>query len=87
MAYVVTKIAVGIFAGGIVFSVLLPEIRVDLGFMILDSFWIGSILVLAFTGVYTTLTNWSESAERRVETIEDRVDDQLHVRRDGQELG
>jgi len=55
VAYVVTKIAVGIFAGGIVFSVLLPEINVDLGFMTLDSFWIGSILVLVFTGVYTTL--------------------------------
>jgi len=55
VAYVVTKIAVGIFAGGIVFSVLLPEINVDLGFMTLDSFWVGSILVLVFTGVYTTL--------------------------------
>ena len=55
VAYIVTKIAVGIFAGGIVFSVLLPEMKLDLGFMVLDSFWIGSILVLLFTGVYTTL--------------------------------
>ncbi len=55
VAYIVTKIAVGIFAGGIVFSVLLPEINIDLGFMILDSFWVGSILVLIFTGVYTTM--------------------------------
>ena len=51
VAYVVTKIAVGIFAGGIVFSVLLP----DLEFAGLDSFWIGSILVLLVTGLYTTL--------------------------------
>ncbi|MCH7753253.1 MAG: Na+/glucose cotransporter, partial [Planctomycetes bacterium] len=51
VAYVVTKIAVGIFAGGIVFSVLLP----DMQFAGLDSFWIGSILVLVITGVYTTL--------------------------------
>ena len=51
LAYVVTKIAVGIFAGGIVFSVLLPELNI-LG---LDSFWIGSILVLLVTGLYTTL--------------------------------
>ena len=51
VAYVVTKIAVGIFAGGIVFSVLLPEME----FAGLDSFWIGSILVLLVTGVYTTL--------------------------------
>jgi SSS family solute:Na+ symporter len=51
VAYVLTKIAVGIFAGGIVFSVLLPELNL-LG---LDSFWIGSILVIVLTGVYTVL--------------------------------
>lgn len=51
VAYVVTKIAVGIFAGGIVFSVLLPELR----FAGLNSFWIGSLLVLVFTGLYTVL--------------------------------
>jgi len=51
LAYVVTKIAVGIYAGGIVFSVLLPGMQ----FAGLDSFWIGSILVLVITGVYTTL--------------------------------
>ena len=51
VAYVVTKIAVGIFAGGIVFSVLLPEMRLGP----LDSFWIGSILVIVLTGAYTVL--------------------------------
>ena len=51
VAYIVTKIAVGIFAGGIVFSVLLPEMRIGE----LDSFWIGSIMVLLVTGIYTTL--------------------------------
>lgn len=51
VAYVLTKIAVGIFAGGIVFSVLLPDIH----FMGLDSFWIGSILVIVLTGIYTIL--------------------------------
>lgn len=51
VAYVLTKIAVGIFAGGIVFSVLLPNIK----FMGLDSFWIGSILVVVLTGLYTVL--------------------------------
>ena len=50
-AYVLTKIAVAIFAGGIVFSVLLPEIRLGP----LDSFWIGSILVIVLTGIYTIL--------------------------------
>lgn len=49
VAYVLTKIAVGIFAGGIVFSVLLPELR----FGPLDAFWIGSILVIVLTGAYT----------------------------------
>ncbi len=51
VAYVLTKIAVGIFAGGIVFSVLLP----DLHFMGMDSFWVGSILVIVLTGIYTIL--------------------------------
>ncbi|MEX0994166.1 MAG: sodium/solute symporter, partial [Balneolaceae bacterium] len=51
IAYVLTKIAVGIFAGGIVFSVLMPELH----FMGLNSFWIGSILVILFTGAYTIL--------------------------------
>jgi SSS family solute:Na+ symporter len=55
VAYVLTKIAVGIFAGGLVFWVLLPEIHVDLGFMTLDSFWVGSVLVIVLTGLYTVL--------------------------------
>jgi len=61
VAYVLTKIAVGIFAGGIVFGVLLPELRIDTGIpvggesFVLDSFWIGSILVIVLTGAYTIL--------------------------------
>lgn len=51
VAYVLTKIAVGIFAGGIVFSVLLPDVH----FLGLDSFWFGSILVIVLTGVYTII--------------------------------
>lgn len=51
VAYVLTKIAVGIFAGGIVFSVLLPEVH----FMGLNAFWVGSILVIVITGLYTIL--------------------------------
>ncbi|MEZ4917841.1 MAG: sodium:solute symporter [Saprospiraceae bacterium] len=51
VAYVLTKVAVGIFAGGIVFGVLLPEVS----FMGLDSFWVGSILMILLTGVYTIL--------------------------------
>lgn len=51
VAYVLTKIAVGIFAGGIVFSVLMP----DLSLWGFNSFWIGSVLVIVFTGIYTVL--------------------------------
>ncbi len=51
VAYVLTKLAVGIFAGGVVFAVLIPDIT----FMGLDSFWIGSILVIVLTGVYTIM--------------------------------
>jgi SSS family solute:Na+ symporter len=55
ISFIVSKIAVGIFAGGVVFGTLLPELSVDLGPWQLDSFWIGSILVLVLTGMYTTL--------------------------------
>ncbi len=55
VAYVLTKIAVGIFAGGVVFGTLLPELKVDLGFATLDSFWIGSVAVVLLTGLYTVL--------------------------------
>ena len=51
VAYVLTKIAVGIYAGGIVFRVLLPEVN----FLGMDSFWIGSILLIILTGIYTIL--------------------------------
>ena len=51
IAYVLTKIAVGIFAGGIVFGVLFP----DVNFLGLNSFWIGSVLIIVLTGVYTIL--------------------------------
>ncbi len=50
-AYILTKIAVGIFAGGVVFRALLP----DVNFMGMDSFWIGSILLIILTGIYTII--------------------------------
>jgi solute:Na+ symporter, SSS family len=55
VAYVLTKIAVGIFAGGVVFGTLLPELQLQLGSVVLNAFWIGSVLVVAFTGLYTVL--------------------------------
>ena len=51
IAYILTKIAVGIYAGGVVFRALLPEIH----FLGMDTFWIGSILLIVLTGIYTIL--------------------------------
>lgn len=53
VAYVLTKIAVGIFAGGVVFSTLLPDVQLQLGSVTLNSFWIGSVVVVVLTGLYT----------------------------------
>jgi SSS family solute:Na+ symporter len=55
VAYVLTKIAVGIFAGGVVFGVLLPELQVRIGSATFDSFWVGSVLVVVLTGLYTVI--------------------------------
>jgi SSS family solute:Na+ symporter len=55
VAYVITKIAVGIYAGGIVSATLLPELKWNVLGLALDSFWIGSILVVLLTGLYTVL--------------------------------
>jgi SSS family solute:Na+ symporter len=55
VAYVITKIAVGIFAGGIVVGTLLPEISIRVGGVVFDSFWIGSAIVVVLTGCYTVL--------------------------------
>jgi solute:Na+ symporter, SSS family len=51
IAYILTKIAVGIYAGGVVFRALLPEVH----FLGMDTFWIGSILLIVLTGIYTIL--------------------------------
>lgn len=53
VGYILTKIAVGIFAGGVVFATLLPELHLRLGGAVLNSFWIGSVAVVLLTGVYT----------------------------------
>ena len=55
VTFVVSKIAVGIFAGGVVFGTLLPEVKITLGSLVIDSFWIGSVLVILLTGLYTTM--------------------------------
>jgi solute:Na+ symporter, SSS family len=55
VAYVITKMAVGIFAGGVVFGTLVPELQLQIGGIVFNSFWIGSVLVVAATGLYTVL--------------------------------
>src|SRR5689334_8982629 len=42
VTFIVSKIAVGIFAGGVVFGTLLPEVHIGS----IGSFWIGSIAVI-----------------------------------------
>src|SRR5580658_7920649 len=55
ITFIVSKIAVGIFAGGVVFHTLLPEMHLKLVGYEFDSFWIGSVLVVVLTGLYTML--------------------------------
>jgi SSS family solute:Na+ symporter len=55
ITFIVSKIAVGIFAGGVVFQTLLPEVHLHVGATDINSFWIGSVLVIALTGLYTAL--------------------------------
>ncbi|HVE16783.1 MAG TPA: sodium:solute symporter, partial [Chthoniobacterales bacterium] len=53
LTFIVSKIAVGIFAGGVVFATLLPELQLRIGDIIINSFWIGSVSVVVLTGLYT----------------------------------
>src|SRR5436190_7965368 len=46
VAYVLTKIAVGIFAGGVVFGTLLPELSEQIGPTTFNSFWVGPVAVV-----------------------------------------
>ena len=55
ITFILSKIAVGIFAGGVVFGTLLPELQITIGSLVIDSFWIGSIAVIVLTGLYTCL--------------------------------
>ena len=49
VAYVFTKVSVTVYAGGLVFQTLLPE----LNFAGLNSFWLGALCVVLVTGLYT----------------------------------
>ena len=54
-AHVLTKFAVAIFAGGVVFATLLPEVALQVLGATFNSFWIGSVVVVLLTGLYTVL--------------------------------
>src|SRR5512137_1922901 len=55
ITFVISKIAVGIFAVRVVFSTLLPEVHLHVGGREISSFWVGSVLVIVLTGLYTAL--------------------------------
>jgi SSS family solute:Na+ symporter len=56
VAYVFTKVSVTVYAGGVVFNVLLPEIQIQVtDNFVLDAFWVGALLTVILTGVYTVL--------------------------------
>ena len=56
IAYVFTKVSVTVYAGGVVFNVLLPEINIQVTeAFVLDAFWIGALLTVILTGIYTVL--------------------------------
>ena len=55
LAHVLTKFAVAIFAGGVVFATLLPDVSLSIGTTTFNSFWIGSVVVVLLTGLYTMM--------------------------------
>jgi len=56
IAYVFTKVSVTVYAGGVVFNVLLPEIHLRLTEnIVLDAFWVGALSTVILTGIYTVL--------------------------------
>jgi len=56
IAYVFTKVSVTVYAGGVVFNVLLPEIHLRLTeSIVLDAFWVGALTTVILTGIYTVL--------------------------------
>jgi solute:Na+ symporter, SSS family len=55
VGYILTKIAVSIFAGGVVFASVLPDLSLQLAGHTFNSFWVGSVAVVVLTGIYTVV--------------------------------
>ncbi|MCK4960535.1 MAG: Na+/glucose cotransporter, partial [Planctomycetes bacterium] len=53
VAYVFTKVSVTVYAGAMVFQVLLPDISITVFGHIWGPFWIGAISTVVLTGIYT----------------------------------
>ena len=54
-AYVLTKISVTVFAGALFFEVMMPEVQLQLGDMVISSFWIGAVLTVLLAGIYSSI--------------------------------
>ena len=54
-AYVLTKIAVTVFAGAVFFQVMMPEVQFTIGTCTVTSFWIGAMLTVILAGVYSSI--------------------------------
>ncbi len=54
ISYVLTKVAVTVWAGGTVFKVVFDIEYVSIGSFQIDFFWIGAIGLVVLTGLYTT---------------------------------
>ncbi len=55
ISYVLTKVAVTVYAGGVVFKDVFNIDMVSIGGMSIDFFWISAIGLVLITGLYTTL--------------------------------
>ncbi|NQU39470.1 MAG: sodium/solute symporter [Lentisphaerae bacterium] len=53
VAYIFTKVSVTVYAGALVFQVLLPEMQLTLFGHVWGPFWIGAFATVILTGIYT----------------------------------
>ena len=54
-AYVLTKIAVTVFAGAVFFEVMMPEVQLTVGGVTITSFWIGAVATVLLAGLYSSI--------------------------------
>ena len=54
-AYVLTKIAVTVFAGAVFFEAMMPELQLTIGGVTVSSFWIGAVATVLLAGVYSSI--------------------------------